>query len=308
MIWIRILVSLSILAALAVVIDVRETLALLESASPLVLPLLVLVNTGVYFLLALRWRHFGKRLGFPQPFPHYLRGIYLLYVSSHFMPSLLGETARFTIFPRATAKATSILKSIALDRLANQTGLVLLVTVLVPWYWSRGYPVWFNALLPAPALGLLALAVTAWRLHRRRPFRERPWLGKITFLGHLVAGRLGLGHLAITIALSLGLGLEFYLAAAALPVSTAVAPLELILLVPLLSLAVALLPISFADWGTREAVALVVLAPTGLGTEDIVAVSLLVGAVNLVASLPGLLWLHRATGTPGAERPGIPNA
>jgi len=295
--WLRIVVSLSILAVLAIVIDVRETLALLATASPPLLPLLVLVNTGVYFLLALRWRHFGRKLEFTQPFRHYLRGIYLFYVSCQFMPSLLGEAARFAIFPRDTSKA-SILKSIALDRLASQTSLVVLVTALVPWYWSRDYPAWFKGLLPAPALGLVALAGAAWLLHRRRPFPERPWLGKIAFLEHLVADRLGLVHLAIGTALALALGLEFCLAVAALPVSAAVAPLDLILLVPLLSLAVALLPISFADWGTREAVALLVLTPTGLSPEDIVAVSLLVGTANLVCCLPGLFWLHRAPGEP----------
>ena len=66
-----------------------------------------------------------------------------------------------------------------------------------------------------------------------------------------------------------------------------------VFLVPLLSLLVSLLPLSFADWGTGEAVALLVLQPTGLPLEDVLAVSVLVGVVNLLCSLPGLLLWPR---------------
>jgi glycosyltransferase involved in cell wall biosynthesis len=66
--------------------------------------------------------------------------------------------------------------------------------------------------------------------------------------------------------------------------------------VPLLTLVLTMLPISFADWGTREFVALLVLASTGLAAEDLVAISLLVGATNLICALPGLYFAARGKG------------
>lgn len=286
--WLRLLVSAALLAALTLLIDVRTALATLSRITPAWIAPLLAANTLAYVLLAVRWRWFCQRLDLELPKGRALRGVYLFQVTSQVAPSpILGEAARFAVFGRGTPKLI-ILQSIALDRLSNQLSLALWITALLPYYWSLGYPRWLGWLLPVPALVILGLFAAARRLE------GKTWAQRLAFLRLLVRERWGLVPLLLGLALNAVLGLEFWFAAAALPTP---ASAHLLLLVPLLSLGIALLPISFADWGTRELLALTILAPTGLLSEDIVAVSMLVGVTNLVCSLPGvwLLWGVRRT-------------
>ncbi len=285
MIWIRALISLALLSVLAVVIDVRTCLDTLRSASvPWLIPLL-LVNTSAYVLFALRWGYFCRRLELPMTLGNSLRGVYLFQVTSQAVPSpLLGEAARFAVFPADVSKKT-VLKSIVLDRLANQGSLLLLVTLLLPYYLTRtSYPTWLKIAAVVPGvlfvLGWIVARQGLWTLRRGR------------FLKTLFEDRGGLVPFSLGAILGLVLGIEFYVAARALELPTP-PDWQLVLSIPLLLTATSLMPISFSDWGTREMVALVVLSTTGLGKEEIVSVSLMVGIANLVASLPGLFLLGR---------------
>ena len=60
---------------------------------------------------------------------------------------------------------------------------------------------------------------------------------------------------------------------------------------PLLLLGVTALPGLASDWGKREAVAIVLLAPAGLTAEESLAVSLVFGMIHLLMALPGALGL-----------------
>lgn len=285
----RLLVSLALLVGIALVADLSSILELLRTVDlRYVLPLL-LVNTAAYLIFALRWSRFCRHLGLTLPFRGYLRGVYLFQVTSQVVPSpLLGEAGRFAAFPAGTSKRT-ILESIVLDRLSNQIALVGAVALLLPYYWTLDLDPRLRWLLPLPPLVTLLLLAFLPRFISRT---AREGKRGLAFLGLLTGRGTGLRPLAYGLGLSAVLALEFHLAAAALPLSTPV-PLSFLLLVPLLSLTLTLLPISFGDWGTRELVALAVLHATGLGTEDILAISLLVGVVNLACSLPGLLLAAR---------------
>ena len=296
----RLFISLALLAILAFfVVDVPRTMALLRGIRLDLALLLLVVNTTAYALFAWRWGYFCRRLGLILPRGGYLRGIYLLQVTSQVVPSpLLGEAGRFAAFPPGTRKR-DILKSIALDRLSNQIALVGCVALLVPYYWGLALPRGLHWLLLLPPLVLVAGFFLARRLGASHLHERHPWLGRLRFLRLLAAERFGLVPLGMGVGLCLVLGLEFLLAARALPLS-APAPATLALLIPLLSLLLAVAPVSVGDWGTRELIAVLVLPVTGLAAEDIVAASLLVGVTNLVCSLPGLYFIARPGDAPRA--------
>ncbi len=288
--WPRLVVALVIGVVLALRVDARAVLELLRGARAPFFLLLLVVNLGAYALMALRWGSFCRSLGLPGGYLDHLRGVFLFQVTSQVVPSpWIGEAGRLASFPAGTSKKT-IFKSILLDRFSNQMALALGALLLLPYAAGLDYPRWFLVLLPLPA-ALLAVAVL-WV--RRRPAAvagERSWRDRMSFLSELVRPRavplLGLGAV-----LSLWLGVEFYVASLVLPLAEEV-PLEIVVLVPLMLLVLSLMPISFGDWGTREACALFVLAPLGLSAEVLLGTSILVGLANTLCSLPGLIWILR---------------
>jgi len=300
--WLRPVVSLVLLVSLAFVVDVRSTFATLREVSVPILLLLILVNTSAYVLFATRWAYFCRRLGLLLPRGGYLRGVYLFQITSQVVPSpLLGEAGRLAAFP-SHVRRRDVVKSIALDRISNQFALVGCVTLLAPYYATLDLPIWLRWLLPLPGLVLVGGLLVVRRLSRSR-LRERfPLLRRLHFLRILAQERLGARPLVLGVGLCLVLGLEFYLAAIALPLSGPV-PISFALLVPLLTLALTMLPISIGDWGTRELVSVIVLAATGLSAEDVVAASILVGITNLLASLPGLYFIARRHAHPAELAP-----
>ena len=289
--WLRLLVSLGLLGALFLVVDVRHSLVLLGQSDPRLWPALLAVNTCAYLLFALRWGWFCRRIGLVFPFSRYLSGIYRFQLACQLLPSsLLGEAGRFGALPKGTP-SSQVLKSIALDRLANQGSLFILVSLLLPYYWRLDLPAWCRPLLLL-APGLLVAVVLLVALLRRTA-SQQGWLRRrLGFLRLLLRDRQAMLPLGQGLVLSLVVSLEFLLAVAALRGSFD-GGVQLLLLIPALTLTLTLMPISFADWGTRELVALAVLRPTGIEDEQIVAAALLVGLTNLVSSLPGIPLMVR---------------
>ncbi|MFZ1907988.1 MAG: lysylphosphatidylglycerol synthase domain-containing protein, partial [Burkholderiales bacterium] len=64
-------------------------------------------------------------------------------------------------------------------------------------------------------------------------------------------------------------------------------------IVPLAVIASAL-PISINGWGVREATIVALAAPMGVSAPEALLVSLTIGALNMIASLPGALVMLRA--------------
>ncbi len=72
---------------------------------------------------------------------------------------------------------------------------------------------------------------------------------------------------------------------------------ELVLLVPPVMF-LAMLPFSLAGWGVREGAMVFALGYVGIAREDAFAVSVLLGIVSLIISLPGGLLLFKAAALP----------
>jgi uncharacterized membrane protein YbhN (UPF0104 family) len=286
----RVLIAAGLLVLLFQAVDLEQTVAVLTSVEPLLLVPLLALNTAAYVLFALRWQSFRGRLGLDHALGRCLEGVYLFQVTSQVAPSpLLGEAARFAAFSPGASKVR-ILQSIVLDRLSNQLALVFWVTSTLPLTLRLDLPERLRLLLLVPGAAVLLLWFLAAAVARLLRRRGSDWPRRLGFLAHLVRGPAAAWAVVLGLFLCAVLGFEFALAARALPVAAPRLPV-LVLLVPVLMLATALLPISYADWGTREVMALLLLTPAGLSREEAVAVSLLIGVVNLLASLPGLYFV-----------------
>jgi hypothetical protein len=73
---------------------------------------------------------------------------------------------------------------------------------------------------------------------------------------------------------------------------------DIYLIAPLVLGTLTLLPISIADWGSREAAALLFFSATPLTGEQIVAISVLYGIANLATALPAALLLLAPSAEP----------
>lgn len=280
MVWIRLFVSFAFLVVLGFTVDLRVALATFRDLELPWLAALLGVNASAYGLWAWRWQLLARSEGIPLRYSAALQGIFLLQGASQVVPvPFVADAARAATVPPNTPPA-ALVRSIVLDRVASLVSLALFVTALLPFYLRLPYPGELRWVLLVPGAALLATVIAA----RWTSTSE----GRLAFLRKVTRPRDAAAPVLLGIAISLVLGFEFFLAARALAIAPA-PDAGLILLVPVLSLFVSLVPISLADWGSREAVALVTLTPYLDRAEDIVAVSLLIGFTNLLCAIPGAL-------------------
>ena len=160
------------------------------------------------------------------------------------------------------------------DPLLRGFALLLVLAGFMAWLGA----VWFDwlaaRLLPAawsrrlPGLLLEMAAFLRQTTFRRQSAIRGFGLSLLTYLAQTAMAWL----------LGRGLGLE-------------IGFLPLLILMPLANIA-AFLPVSVAGWGLREAVLVPALALLGLASESALALSILIGLVQLAAALPGLAaWL-----------------
>ena len=68
-----------------------------------------------------------------------------------------------------------------------------------------------------------------------------------------------------------------------------------------------MIPLSIAGWGVREGAAVYLLTYVGIGMEDALALSILLGLVTLLVALPGgLAWLCYRREVSDPDHSGIP--
>jgi uncharacterized membrane protein YbhN (UPF0104 family) len=247
---------------------------------------------------ALRWHVILARLGAPTPVAESLRLFYAsVFFNTCFIGSIGGDVVRAWLAVRARVDPATSVRSVILDRVAALAGIALLVIATAPLFAARvgwGLP----ALLPAglAVLGLGAIVVgaqldrmpTGW-LHLR-PLRHLQTLGgaaRSIFLRPASA----LPTLALAVAAQGAMALSAYAIAASLNLGvTAVDCLVLMQPVALLTA----LPISIGGWGVRETAMIGLFGLIGVPAGAALVVSVELGVLTMVASLPGgVLWLVR---------------
>lgn len=214
-----------------------------------------------------------------------------------------GDVARVWLARRFALPLSQIVLSILVDRVLTVAALIMLALATLPAI-SNPFAVtaWFGgaAILVAVALSMLLLGVIErllgrWRrqrlihlvLHMAEELRRLNKRAGLIALCFALASGVCSGFGAYCIARSLGLG---------------VGPAPMIAVTSMMTLVVAL-PISVAGWGVREISLVALLGLLGVDREAALALSVELGLISTLLSLPGgVIWLtlrdHRNAASP----------
>lgn len=286
--WTRLFITLGLLAVLSSQLDMTNIARILETLDPATATVIIATNLSLFPLFARRWQLVASELQLTLSFRQLLGAIWAAAFVGQFGPTLLvSEATRFQML-RKQASAAQLVTSQIVDRISGQVVLFALVLLLLPFYGFSTHD-WPSKLIAGTA-GLVGIAVLVVWLTKQR---IRSLIGTSGKQAIRILGKRGLsGHYRLSLVIQCLLTLNFGLAAIGLGLVDQLFPL--IVLIPPVLAALTLLPITISDWGTREAAALLVLAPSGLNPESIVATSLVYGSCYVVASLPGGFFLVRA--------------
>ena len=279
--------NLDIETAAARVLDMPPSAILLAG---LLFVLLLLNNT-------LRWRLVMRAVDAVLPFARAFQFLYIGMFFNQVLPSSVGgDAVRMFLVYKSGLGLRGAVNGILLERVATLSGLILLVVATQPLLLGR---IGDNpAKYAFPALAVAAvLGIALVMLLDKLPARLRRWrivqgvanLAEDTrslFLGvryAIPAVALGVTGFAVLSAaafvLAGGLGIDISL-------------LDCLVLIPPVML-VTTIPISVAGWGVREAAMVFAFGFVGVDGDSAVILSLLLGVLILIASLPGaLLWLR----------------
>lgn len=205
-----------------------------------------------------------------------VRALFVAVFGGQVLPSALGmDAVRGWLLARHTSAIARTAASLLADRLAALFAVCLLVMLAGLTTNQRLLP--YAGLLPPAAAALsggvlLGLVLVLHRVSAREGLKPRPV--------PLLAG------VCIALVVHCAAVLTAVLVAAAYGID---ASLELWLAVIPLSLLVSMLPVSVNGWGVREASVVMLAAPFGVPAVEALLVSLTLGVLNLVASLPGAL-------------------
>jgi uncharacterized protein (TIRG00374 family) len=208
--------------------------------------------------------------------------------------SISGDVVRGWLSLRDKVPAEIAVNSVILDRVAALAGVALLVLATTP-YWMARFDHSAGALVPAAlaVAGLLGIVVVSQldRLPQSwqslRPVLLLHSLGTATrtiFLRPSAA----VPTLIVAVLSQLLSALTAYFVARSL--SVGVSLLDCMVLMQLIALITAL-PISIGGWGVRETAIIGILGLVGVPASAALALSVQLGLLAMVVSLPGLvLW------------------
>jgi len=264
----------------------RQDLGLAALAAALIL---LMITLG-----AMRWHASLRQLGARVRFPDALRLFAIgAFFNVYLWGAVAGDALRGWLTWRAQASAATAINSVVLDRVAAVAAAATLVLLTAPLFGARA-GLAFTAVLAAIAAGLLGGIVLAAQAHRLPlDWQRSGWLRGIAALSRATATVFlrpaALVTLAIAVASQIAMVLATYVLAASLRVELGL--VDCLLLMQPVAL-IAALPISIGGWGTREATMIALFGLIGVPASAALALSVQLGLLNLVATLPGgALWL-----------------
>ncbi len=270
-----------------------------------------LVVAAVFFLTQIvlggeRWRTILCAM--MRGSPPSMRSVQAVFYASIFFNCLPfgtvgGDVARIWLARRFALSLSQIVLSILVDRAVTVAALIMLALATLPtmWgpyvaaMWSGGAAILVVGALAILLLGVIERALGRWR-HRRlihfvlrmaEELRRLTTRSGVIALGFALASGACFGVGAYCIARSLGIG---------------VGPVAMIAVISIMTLVVAL-PISVAGWGVREISLVALLGLLGVDREAALALSVELGLISTLLSLPGgVVWLmlrgHRKAASP----------
>lgn len=251
-------------------------------------------------LSAWRWRYTVERLGLPLAYPVAVREYYLATFLNQVLPGgVLGDVNRAWRHGSDAGERLSAVHGVAIERLSGQLVLGLVVALSVAWLVSSGHLTvgpwdggqWLVIVAVVVVLGawLAVKTAIASYLQRLRHDLYLSLLNRTVLPVQLGSSLLVLAsYLGVFLCLAWGAGYLDSVESGAV-----IAGLGSILLLSMV------IPLTVAGWGIREGAAAVLWPMVGLPAEQGVALSVGYGALVLVSSLPGVVFL--VTGRPVAR-------
>jgi len=267
-------VSVSILVVLLARISLDEVMARASAGAFAPLAAALALVLLMYLLVSLRWRTLAGALGLALSVRFALRAVFLGVFGGQLLPASVGsDLVRGWAAARHSGSVPRAAASVVADRLVALFGACLLLALAHAALGGIALP-FAGVLAPAAVLasgGLLLGFLLACRV----PLQPVPVAAAA--LAALAIHAIGVLAAALT--------------AAAYGVDASLAVWFSIIPVSLIATAV---PISINGWGVREAVIVALAAGHGIAAADALVVSITLGVLNVVASLPGayLLVFH----------------
>jgi len=221
------------------------------------------------------------------------------------------EVVRMYGLARHTNNLAMSFTSILMDRLLGLTGLslmILLGVVIEPHATVAGIEYW--------AAGALAMILAGWLAVMNPRFRRftnwvlsPPWLSRVRDKKNKVyqsldtyRGRPGLlaWGMVQSILFNLLRILAVWTGARAVGIEV---PISAFFVVVPTVIFVMLIPISMSGWGVREAMFAALLPLYGADRETVIAMSLLIGVISVLSTLPGAVILMTGMGAPNPDSP-----
>jgi uncharacterized protein (TIRG00374 family) len=298
--WLRVGVSLVLVAALIFYVDLGQVgLILASSRRGLVAWLLALV-TALRILSAYRW-FVLLRSGRPElSLMSIVRISFISVFAGTFLPGGVGsEAIRIYGAARASSDLALAFSSAVVERAFGLVALLIMVAAGLS-LGPTGLP---EALRTWSIAGLLGVAIGAWLMMARRPracitsgLAGWPILAPVNERLRKLYARMDLfaGSSVLTSSFLLAFVLQFgrvlaaLLAARALHLDVAFA--NLLVIVPVAML-VSILPVSIGGLGLREGTMVSLLGMVGVAPAAGLALSVLLLATGFVSTLPGAVFL-----------------
>lgn len=290
MLLIKILGSAAVIYLLSKKVNIYDIYIVLKRIT---LPYLLVSMASVVIaqiFFAKRWQQIIAINGPLLPLNQLFQQVYIGFFISQGMPSVVGgDVFRVMMLKEYGISLVRAIQTLFIDRICGMMSLTLLSLVFLPFEFSTFLHSDFGWLILLVFFTLLCAFFVAFIFHRF-PIFIFEFLKHIQDLSKTFADFIKHKNFVITLLFStvgtcsilmsmyfLSLDLHLNLNISAIMSSAAVIFL------------IAALPISFAGWGLREGAMVVILNAFHVPANEALSLSLLVGAVQLIASIPGLI-------------------
>ncbi len=274
-------ISVAIIAVILSRVSVQDLLARASSGIPLYLVAALSLALLMIVLVAVRWRLLARWLGLAMSIGFAVRALFLAVFGGQLLPSAVGaDLLRGWLLARKTSGISRVVASLMADRLVALFAACLLM-LLSDRAIARLMPSYAAFVAPAAVVGSGAVLLVFLAGLRRL---------KVTSGAGLRASLLLLA-VAVALVVQCGAVVAAALVAAAYRLD---ASLSLWIAVIPLSVILSTIPISVNGWGAREAAIVTLASRLGVAPVDALLVSVTLGVLNMIASLPGAVVMLRA--------------
>ncbi|MGH8745628.1 MAG: lysylphosphatidylglycerol synthase transmembrane domain-containing protein [Burkholderiales bacterium] len=277
----RLAVSAAIFAVILSRISVRDVLARASAGLPVYLVGALSLLLLMIVLVALRWRLLARWLGIAMSTGLAVRALFLAMFGGQLLPSAIGaDVLRGWLLARKTSGVARVVASLMADRLMALFAACLLLLISDRAI-ARLVPSYAAFVAPAAVLGSGAILFAfLLGLRRMSAMREVRVQAK-----------------PLLLALAIALVVQGTAVVAAALVATAYrldGSLSLWVSVIPLSVMMSAIPVSVNGWGVREATIVTLASGLGIAPADALLVSVTLGVLHVLASLPGAVVMLRA--------------